>query len=75
MIKINKIITGDRTLTITGKLVNTNYWKNRLEKVIKGIINETDYIISDTELSRKINEQTKENTDEEIDFIVQVNKP
>ncbi|MDP1880825.1 MAG: hypothetical protein Q8K60_07785 [Parachlamydiaceae bacterium] len=75
MIKIDKIITGDRTLTITGKLVNTNDWKSYLEKVIKGIVNETDYIIGDSDLSRKINEQTKENPNQEINFIVQVNKP
>lgn len=75
MIKIYKIITGDRTITITGKVVNANDWKSYLAKVIKGIINETDYIISDSDLSRKITEQTKENTDQEIDFIIQINKP
>ncbi len=75
MIKIDKIIKSDRTLTITGTLTNNSEWKGNLEKVIRGIINETDYTISDQDLSRKIKEQTKENIDQKIDFIIQVSKP
>lgn len=75
MIKIEEVTTGDRTIVIRGKMINTDEWKNYLSKAIKGIINETDYAISDDDLTRKINAQTAGNPEQEINFIVQINKP
>lgn len=75
MIRIDNITKGDRTLVVVGKLTNTDDWREYLERVIRGLIDATDYVVSDRDLTRKINEQTRENIGQGVDFIVQINKP
>lgn len=75
MIKIETITEGDRTITIQGNLTNNDTWREYLFRIIMGIINTTDYATSDTELTRKINEFTQNNQEQEVYFIISINKP
>lgn len=75
MIKIEVVTKGERTLVIAGRMTNTEEWRECLAKAIKGIMQETDYITSDDDLTRKINAQTIGNPEQEINFIIQINKP